>query len=255
MWRVLEARRVQWAAIIARNALLLRAAGTDDAEEFIAVAAALMNGRDLKKIPVMKFICDQSILVWIDRKDGPNGLLDPDVEGPFVSSSMVPANFPAPALAAEKKGELAKLLRPAGLTEPWLDGYLTGVCTAPLFVEPPDWLSPLLNLVAFNLKTDKKLSRFVELLMLRYNATVSKMQATDDLALIPTEIPLIPIWADGYLTAWEATKTNWPSKALGAQGKSIRKMLEQATDGRFEQTKLLVSLMPWLRQRFADQQM
>ncbi|QDA35801.1 YecA family protein (plasmid) [Paracoccus liaowanqingii] len=249
MWSVLEARRAHWAAVIARNALLLSAIGADDADTFIAVASALMHGRDLKKIPVMKFICDQSIIVWIDRGNGQGGLFGPDLEGPFVSSSV------APAFAAEKKGELARLLRPAGLTEPWLDGYLMGVCTAPLSVAPPDWLSPLLDLVAANLKTDKKLSRFVELLMLHYNGTVSKMQAGGDAALIPTEIPLIPIWADGYLTAWEATKPNWPTKALGSQGKSIRKVLERATDGRFDHLELSVSLPAWLRQRFANKQM
>lgn len=255
MWSMLESRRAHWAAVIARNALLLSAAGTDGAEAFIAVAAALMDGRDLKKIPVMKFICDQSIIVWMERRDKPGGPFNPELDMPFASSPMMHANRSMPDFAAEKKGELAKLLHPAGLTEPWLDGYLTAICTAPLFVAPPDWLGPMLHLVSSSLKTDGKLARFVELLMLRYNGTVSKMQAPDDTALIPTEIPLIPIWADGFLTAWEATKPNWPTKALGPEGKSIRKILEQATDDRIDRTELLVSLPTWLKRRFADQKM
>lgn len=255
MWGVLETRRAHWAAVIARNALLLRATGADDADTFIAVAAALATGRDLKKVPVMKFICDQSIIVWADRGDEPGGLFDADLDLSFSSSPMIHPNQSRADLAAEKKGELARILRPAGLTEPWLDGYLTAICTAPLFVAPSEWLGPLLQLVAPSLKTDKTLERFVELLMLRYNATLSKLRAPDDAALIPAEIPLISFWADGYLTAWEATKPSWPAKALGPQAKSIRKMLEKATDGRIDQTELFALLLAWLRRRFADQKM
>ena len=255
MWGVLESRRGHWASVIARNALLLGAVGTDDADAFIAVAAALMDGRDLKKIPVMKFICDQSIMVWMDRRDDFGGLSDPEPDMPFAPSPGMAARQSMPDFAAEKKGELTKLLQPTGLTEPWLDGYLTAVCTAPLFVAPPDWLGPLLHLVAPSLKTDKKLARLVELLMLRYNGTVSKLQAPDDAALVPAKILLVPIWAAGYLTAWEATRSSWPTKALGRMGKSIHKVLEQATDGQIDQTTFFVTLPEWLRQRYADQKM
>ncbi|WP_432256549.1 hypothetical protein [Limimaricola sp. AA108-03] len=70
MWRVLEGRRTHWAAVIARNALL-SAAGSTHTDEFLAVAAALKDGRDLKKTPVMGFICEQSIMVWMNRRDAP----------------------------------------------------------------------------------------------------------------------------------------------------------------------------------------
>ena len=151
-------------------------------------------------------------------------------------------------------GELARLLQPAGLTEPWLEGYLTGICTAPIFVTPSDWLTPLLHIVGPSLKTEKKLTRFVDLLMPRYNEAISKLRAPDE-GLIPADIPLIPIWADGYLTAWEATKPSWPAKALGPQGKTIRKVLEQATEGRIEPTVFRGTLPAWLRERFAEQKM
>lgn len=255
MWNVLEARRQHWAKVIARNALLLKAAGTDGAEEFVAVAAAMMEGRDLKKTPVMQFVFEQSLQVWADRRSGPGGLFGaPDRDLPFGETSpSMPAEMSLRDTRAEKKGELAKLLRPAGLTEPWLDGYLTGVCTAPVFVPPPDWLGPLLHLVAEGLETERKLQRFVELLMLRYNATLPKLSAADEVRLTPGEYPLLPIWADGYLTAWETNKSYWPAKALGRQGKIIRKLLEEATEGRIDRTGFASTLPAWLRQRFAEQ--
>ena len=95
-------------------------------------------------------------------------------------------------IRTEKKGEMAKLLQPAGLTEPWLDGYLMGVCTAPIFVAPSDWIGPLLNLVTSSLESEKKLKRFVELLLLRYNASLSHLRAPVEVGLVPAEISLIP---------------------------------------------------------------
>ncbi|WP_334062882.1 UPF0149 family protein [Limimaricola cinnabarinus] len=254
MWRLLEDRRAHWTAVIARNALLLSAAGADHADEFIAVAAALKDGRDLKKTPVMTFICKQSIMVWMDRREEPDGPFDASPDMSFASSPRASAKRTMPHAAPEEAGELGKLLHPVGLTEPWLEGYLMGVCTAPLFVAPPDWLSPLIHLVGPSLKTEKKLTRFVDLLMPRYNGVVSTLQAPDQ-DLLPADIPLIPIWADGYLTAWEATKPSWPAKALGAKGKSIRKALEQATEGRIDPTVFQVTLPAWLRERFAAQKM
>ncbi|MGR3592204.1 MAG: UPF0149 family protein [Limimaricola soesokkakensis] len=254
MWRVLEDRRAHWTALIARNALLLSAAGSDHADEFIAVAAALKDGRDIRKTPVMTFIRDQSIMVWADRRDELGGPFDPASDMPFAASPMALADGSMPKVTPEKAGELARLLHPAGLTEPWLEGYLTGVCTAPLFVAPSDWLTPLLHLVGPSLKTDKKMVRFVDLLMPRYNDALAKLRAPDE-DLIPVDIPLFPIWADGYLTAWEATKPSWPAKALGREGKTIRKGLEQATEGQIDPTLFRVTLPQWLKARFAAQKM
>ncbi|WP_370160378.1 UPF0149 family protein [Limimaricola soesokkakensis] len=254
MWRVLEDRRAHWTALIARNALLLSAAGSDHADEFIAVAAALKDGRDIRKTPVMTFIRDQSIMVWADRRDELGGPFDLASDMPFAASPMALADGSMPKVTPETAGELARLLHPAGLTEPWLEGYLTGVCTAPLFVAPSDWLTPLLHLVGPSLKTDKKMVRFVDLLMPRYNDALAKLRAPDE-DLIPVDIPLFPIWADGYLTAWEATKPSWPAKALGREGKTIRKALEQATEDQIDPTLFRVTLPAWLRERFAAQKM
>lgn len=158
-------------------------------------------------------------------------------------------------IRVEKKGEVARLLKPAGLIEPWLDGYLMGVCTAPVFVSPPDWLGPLLHFVAPNLETERKLQRFVELMMLRYNETFSRLRAPDEVRLIPVEFPLVPTWADGYLTAWEANKAARPAKRLGKRGKAVRKLLEAATQGRIDRTGFASTLPAWLRQRFAEQKL
>jgi len=252
MGKVLEARRDHWARIIARNAHLLRAAGADDAEAFVAVAAAMAAGRDLKKIPAMQSVCALSIEVWLDRMEDIDAEVDADLAGPGLSRGA-PMSRAMPDISAEKKGEMARLLAPAGLSEPWLDGYLTGVCTAPHFVSPPDWLGPLLHVAGEALTSEATMQRVIALAMLRYNACLScleDMQSTG----VPADPLLLPIWADGYLTAWEATKSHWPAKALGAEGKAMRKALEHATEGRIG-PDFATRLNAWLQARFAAQQM
>jgi len=255
LWQVLEARRDHWARLIARNAHLLRAAGEPGADEFVAVAGALSEGRALKKTPVMEFVFEQSLYVWAEQQHAPETISgDPDPALPFGETAPAPADaVPLGDIRAETPGELARLLEPAGLTAPWLDGYLAAVCTAPRFVPPGEWVGPLLHLAAEALETEAKMQRFLDLVMLRYNTTVLRLRAGEAAHLIPRDPPLLAIWADGYLTAWEATKSFWPARALGQQGKRIRKLLEAATDGRIDRQAFSDILPAWLIRQFAAQ--
>lgn len=245
IWRVLEGRRDHWARVVARNALLLAAAGIEDAEEFVAVASALSEGRDLKKTPVMRHVADLSIEAWADR-------FDPHPEADDLQLAL-PID-PPPGIAAERAGELAEMLAPAGVSELWLDGFLTGICTAPRFVAPLDWVEPLMHLVGPFLQTEARMKRLVELVMLRYSDMLVRFRDGAPEDLVPADFRALPVWSDGYLTAWEATKPFWPTKALGRQGKAVRKMLEAATEGRIDSKGFSQTIPSWLAQRFDEQE-
>ena len=245
IWRVLEGRREHWAMVVARNALLLAAAGREGAEEFVAVASALSGGRELKKTPVMRHVADLSLEAWADR-------VDPQPE-PDDLQLALPID-PPPEIAAETPGELAQMLDPAGLSELWLDGFLTGVCTAPRFVAPPDWIGPLMHLVGPGLRTEARMQRLVELLMLRYSDMLVRFRDGPPADLVPADVVALPVWSDGYLTAWEATKPCWPTRALGRQGKAMRKMLEAATEGRIDSKGFSETIPAWLAYRFDNQE-
>ena len=245
IWRILEARRQHWAMIVARNALLLSAAGKEDFEEFVAVASALSGGRDLKKTPVMRHVADLSIEAWADRSESLLGDDELSFGAPFA---------PPPEIPPERAGELARMLEPAGLSEIWLDGFLAGVCTAPRFVLPQDWLPPLFHLVGPTLDGETQMQRLVELLMLRYSDLLVRFRDGAPSDLVPPQLALLPIWSDGYLTAWETTKPFWPARALGRQGKAIRNLLETATEGRIDTAGFSETLPAWLAERFDAQE-
>lgn len=65
LWRWLETRRDTWARLVARAADVLSAADHPDTDSFTATAMALLEGRALKKIPVMADVHDQTIKAWL----------------------------------------------------------------------------------------------------------------------------------------------------------------------------------------------
>ncbi len=64
LWTRLDERRGDWALLMLRTAHVLRAGGDADWRSFAATAAALLEGRALKKVPIMKHVLCASIAVW-----------------------------------------------------------------------------------------------------------------------------------------------------------------------------------------------
>lgn len=254
LWQTLDARRSHWALVIARMAHLLHAAGDPKTLQFVAVAIALEEGRALKKTPIMELIFDQSFQVWLH--ENVLGDASPDAGGnvPFeVTSSPASAGMKMPDIRPEKSGELGKLLKPAGLTEWWVDGYMMGICTAPEFVPPGAWVQILLNIIGPEIESDKTLQRILDLLMLRYNGTLTNLRSPLGVALIPEEETLMSIWADGYLTAWEGNLEYWPKAKLGKNDKGARELLENAASWQADVDSFRKTIPNWLRQRFVAQ--
>ena len=143
--------------------------------------------------------------------------------------------------------------KPAGLTEWWVDGYMMGVCTAPEYVPPGAWAQVLLNIIGPEIENERTLQRVLDLLMLRYNSTLTNLRTPVGVALIPEDETLISIWADGYLTAWEGNLEYWPKAKLGKHDKSARKLLEDAASWRADVVSFRKTIPNWLSQRFVAQ--
>ena len=254
LWSALERRRDHWAAVIARSGLLLQAAGAPEARAFAAVALALAEGRELKKVPVMETVFAESFHVWAYEQarsgaEPPSGKGGPHARG----RAAAPRGGPIPGIAPERPGELGKLLRPAGLTEWWVDGYMAGVCTAPRFIPPGVWLHPLMNIIGPEIEDERKLERILELLLGRYNEMLTRLRTPVGVVLLPGDEMPLSIWADGYLTAWEGNPSHWPANDLDAADGTARALLEAAAGGRLDTAAMARTLPPWLRDRFHRQ--
>ena len=71
LWAALEKRRGYWALLMLRAAHVLKAAtGNGDWRSFAATASALLDGRALKKVPIMGHMLGASIAAWQAEEAG-----------------------------------------------------------------------------------------------------------------------------------------------------------------------------------------
>lgn len=69
-WERLEERRDEWALLMLRAALVLKASRDDDEwRSFAATASAVLDGRDLHKVPIMVYIVSTTIEAWQREND------------------------------------------------------------------------------------------------------------------------------------------------------------------------------------------
>lgn len=216
LWKWLETRRDWWALILARSADVLETALHADAAGFAACAMALLDGHDLKKIPVMIDVHEQTVEAWV--RD------DPDFD-PGLTFEELAQEAPAP----EKKGEVAALLRGTDLSVDWLDGYMTGVVIAPQMIMPNQWLPPILDPVLPRINPSQ-FQRFMDLLMMR-------AQTVSDVASVPDQlVAAISFrskkgqleWWSGFSDAVNKFCSAWPKKGMI---KEDRRLLEVVTAG------------------------
>lgn len=219
LWKWLETRREFWARLIARGAEVLAAADHPDRDSFIATAMALREGRDLKKIPVMADVHDQTIEAWVF--DEP----DADQDATLVEwVEQAEAEAPKP----ERKGELASLLKDASVSPDWIDGYLMSITVAPKLIAPNRWLPEILGGAIASIKPDT-IQRFADLILMRANACVDVAPRPADFAalMMKRSSGAMRDWAAGFHAACGKFKSSWPAKSTSRDDHA---MIERVSD-------------------------
>lgn len=241
LWGWFEGRRGWWAQIVARGAEVLDAAAHPDAESFAAVAAALLEGRALARIPVMEDVHAMTAEAWRQTRDrdGPAG--GPQDDG----AAPAPASGPAP----ERPGELAALLAGRGIGAEWIDGFVMAAVVAPRFESPALWLSPILDRAA---DQGEAPDRLIELVVARANAAIGLARdgaaCTAHLAALPPEAR--QAWAAGFTAAVATRRPAWPARALRPGDRAMLAGLAAAAEGGLA-PGLVPELAHWLAARYA----
>lgn len=245
LWRHLDGRRMWWATMFARTAATLRASlGVADANlwlSFAATARALVDGKPLKKIPIMEAILMQSLDAADARAFGTfdGGGDDPD--------GLAPRGGPP---LPERLGEFARLIEGSGLSPAWFDGLVAAVAMAPVLVSPAEWVNPLIQRIPF--ADMNALNRFLELLMMRANAIVEISGGAERVAaqLAGFDAAGRRDWAAGFSALVKTVKAAWPARALAAEDKRILKSLAQPAEAGLDES--LVRVLPaWFRRRYS----
>jgi hypothetical protein len=209
-WRYLETRRTWWARQAAICAVTLKAsagAGRTLWVSFAASARAMLDGRPLQGIPMMQHLVQMSLAVAGSRPGG-------EAEA-----------APRP----EKPGELARLLAGTGISDAYLQGYLTGLAITPRGVSLEAWLGPLLGGIAIS--GDGRLRRVLDLVIMRANRIDAEAGDRARVAGWIAALDEVGLgeWVRGLAALREATRDAWPASALSPTDKRVLRELEAAT--------------------------
>lgn len=240
LWRWLETRRDFWARLVARAADVLAASDHPDAASFTATAMALLEGRDLKKIPVMADVHDQTIEAWVFD--------DPDVDQDATLEEWV-EEAEADSPKSERKGELARLVKGSAITADWIDGFLMSVTIAPKVIAPNRWLPEILGSAIGNLTSDS-IQRFADLILMRANACVdqAKEAAEFSAAMSARSQMAMRDWAAGFSYACGHFRSSWPAKSTGPDDRAMMQRVADAMATGFSAAEVK-ALSQWIAAR------
>ena len=240
LWRWLETRRDFWARLVARAADVLAASDHPDAASFTATAMALLEGRDLKKIPVMADVHDQTIEAWVFD--------DPDVDQDATLEEWV-EEAEADAPKPERKGELARLVKGSAITADWIDGFLMSATIAPKVIAPNRWLPEILGSAIGNLTSDS-IQRFADLILMRANACLdqAKEAAEFSAAMSARSQMAMRDWAAGFSYACGHFRSSWPAKSTGPDDRAMMQRVADAMATGFSAAEVK-ALSQWIAAR------
>jgi hypothetical protein len=242
LWRWLETRRDYWARLVARAADVLSAAGDPDAASFTATAMALLEGRDLKKTPVMQGVHEQTIEAWVFD--------DPDVDQGATLEEWVEQAEPT-APKPERKGELARLVKDSAITADWIEGFLMSVTLAPKMIAPNRWLPEILGSIIASLTPDT-IQRFADLILMRANACVDQASAPAEFATAMSGRSKMAMrdWAAGFSYSCEHFRASWPAKSTAPDDRSMMNRVSDAMSTGFSAAEVK-TLSQWIAARHA----
>ena len=256
LWRHLEERRGWWALQCARSAAVLRAGDPEgrDWRAFAAVALGLLEGRALRRTPIMERVLEATLLAdtarghaaVLDALEGLEDLeedLDPDGHDALAGA---PSLRPPPEPA--RPGELERRLAGSGVDPAWLDGLATAAAVSPEAASPLGWLMGVVQAVEH--RDEAGLQRFLELLTLRADAAVEAAASPGATAarLAALDAGGRTRWAQGFVEHVTNLPEAWPWAALGSEDRRMLEALEAAARAGMDE-RLRRALPAWLAAR------
>lgn len=226
VWKHLETRRDWWASIFASSAAVLESGGNPVWPSFAAVAQALIDGTALKRLPIMAEIVDMTLEAWESRLD----------DGPGARGGP--------------SGDIDDMLAQAGISGPFLHGYLVALAISPREPSPEAWLGPLLGGIEF--PGEGSVNRVMEVVIGRANGIDDEAGNSEAMAQV---LPVLDAddmrdWATGFDALVTAAPRAWPTKALAADDKRMLRAIAKVAQG--DDDQVLPGLLPaWIAGRHA----
>jgi len=234
----LDGRRGYWAVKMLQTALILKKAMQDEALWYpLSISAyTLLQGRDIRKIPLMYYVLDNTIEAF----EYSEAQVSLDEEEADMMSAPSPMDI-----------DPAQIYEAVGMQDPsWIDGYLTAVLISPEMISPQVWAEHLME----NIKTPldyEILNSFLQLAVVRYNTLNNQMLEGAPCLDIAAASPngLHP-WADGFLESVNVVvKKFWEKRNLEKDDQENLSLIEKISQGGKETPEVADRLESWISTR------
>jgi yecA family protein len=215
IWSYLESRREFWALRILQGGLVVKGAGGEWLSHG-ATAAALLDGRPLAKIPVMRQIVENTVDAFDYHDQG--------------TEAAVEIHFDEPASAEEVSAVLAEV----GMVETapsWLDGYLTAVVIAPKVPDPNEWVGGLMEGTSGPVSQEAAQS-LLHAVISRYNeigVTLSEQGKATGITQFTDKD--LGVWARGFTYGVGMISGSWKARLLKKDDNNLLDLIGQVAAG------------------------
>ncbi|NBC31684.1 MAG: UPF0149 family protein [Alphaproteobacteria bacterium] len=267
--RYLDSQREKWASHMLRSALVLQAAEQDDGwTTFLATARALLEGRDLKKMPIMEQIMEMTILaqdhqaspskpfehLLSDEDDEEDFVEDDDLDGDPNSPTAIELDIQSPITP----GEMERLIAEAGLpfSMTWLRGYLTALVVAPSMPRVAQAVSRL-PVPDGTFHDVEAVQRFMSVFFQAYNEINSSVLNANrpGAALFAGSAAERADWASGFSEGVELNPEGWPARARKADDKKMLRLITEIGVGKADPEENAPLITVWLTARAQSRRM
>ena len=220
-WSKMEERRDGWALLMLRAAHVLEGAGDEGWRSFAATACALLDGCELRTVPIMAHIVGETAAVWMDEEYG--RLSEGDDGTAELVRLIGVATWPEGGILSKESSA-------------WADGYLSAAILAPLGAGPDALIATAVKRAGTRADAPTG-ERLATALTVRHGELetgyrearfVAKMFAGFDERELRA-------WAQGFAMGVGILDTEWPTEAfIAAERRSLSQIAALAEGERVD---------------------
>ena len=234
-WSKMEERRNDWALVMLRAAHVLKGAADDGWRSFATTASALLDGCEVRTVPIMGHIVGETAAVWMDEEYGRLS------EGDDGTAELVRLM----AASSWAEGDILSEENAA-----WTDGYLSAAALSPLGAGPDALIAAASERAGMG--ADRRAGdRLATALVVRHRELESGYREAPFVAEMFAGLDELELraWAQGLAMGVGLLDAAWPTEAFTAEERRSVSQIAALAEGERVDLDTRAAVVKFIRAR------